>query len=121
MPQPDCEPPGREPAGAGPGGSITDRLLAHGGGLDRLCAPLGTRYAGWSADAGGGGFSKYPGWDEQPHPWSQRAGGGDRRAAAGVAAGAGAAKAETVAERAQAPGPGVPGRAGTAIAVDGPR
>ena len=78
MRQPDCD-----PAGA-PAGSITDRLLAHGGGLARLCAPLGTRYARRPGDdqPGGGGFAKYPGWDELPHPWSQRAGGGDRRARA---------------------------------------
>jgi len=92
MPQPDCEPArrgiqgaefqgdgsqGPGPQGAGPGGSITERLLAHGRGLDRLCAPLGTRYAVRPGDDGqpdGGGFSKYPGWDEQPQPWSQRGG-----------------------------------------------
>ena len=111
MPQPECEPPGREPAGAGPGGSITDRLLAHGSGLSRLCAPLGTRYAGRSGGGGpgGGGFSKYPGWDEQPHPWSQRAGGGDRRmAAAGAAAGA-------------AGQPSVPAAAAGPASVDGLR
>ena len=77
MPQPECDP------GRVPGGSITERLLAHGVGLERLCAPLGARYARRPGDEqpGGGGFSKYPGWDEQPHPWSQRAGSGDLSAA----------------------------------------
>ena len=63
-------------------GSITERLLASGGGLDRLCEPLGNRFAAGPGDEepGGGSFSKYPGWDEKPHPWSQRAGSGDYRA-----------------------------------------
>jgi hypothetical protein len=82
MPQPNCEPArsgaqGAKPQSSGPGGSITERLLADGLGLERLCAPLGTRYAVRPGDDGqpdGGSFSKYPGWDEQPQPWSQRGG-----------------------------------------------
>ena len=67
-------------------GSITERLLANGGGLGRLCEPLGTRYSPKPGDGepGGGSFSKYPGWDEMPHPWSQRAGSGDAYAERGA-------------------------------------
>jgi hypothetical protein len=61
-----------------PSGSITDRLLTDEGGLDRLCEPLGTRFESRPGDSGpgGGSFTRYPGWDEKPHPWSQRAGSG---------------------------------------------
>ncbi len=75
MRQPTCE----------QSGSITERLLANGGGLGRLCEPLGSRFAPRPGDdgPGGGSFSKYPGWDEKPHPWSQRAGSGDYHAEGG--------------------------------------
>ena len=71
MPQPVCERPG----------TITERLLAQESGLDRLWEPLAGRYGPGPGDPGpgGGGFAKYPGWDEKPHPWSQRAGSGDYR------------------------------------------
>lgn len=86
MPQPDSD-----RAALVPGGSITERLLAPGAGLARLCEPLGDRYAaGDPGRSDGGGFSKYPGWDEQPHPWSQRAGSGHTARGAG-GAGAGSA------------------------------
>ena len=83
MPQPVCEDPG----------SITERLLAQESGLGRLWGPLAGRYGpcrddsgrdpgpggGTGGGPGGGTFAKYPGWDEKPHPWSQRAGSGDHR------------------------------------------
>lgn len=71
MPQPVCERPG----------TITERLLAQESGLGRLWESLADRYGSGPGDPGpgGGGFAKYPGWDEKPYPWSQRAGSGDYR------------------------------------------